>query len=238
MNKNIKFHVSKFLPYLSIHNDGCFMMTAAKLINNSEAADRCDFNNWGPIAPQNNETHLNKSMGTVFFSSVEEIDKFEILYSLPPHGYIIYLKLKDDKVNQQIKSQELPIGANSFGELIRLMIEWSVVAKEPFNNMDKCSEISIALLEDMNMPEQLIQHILDTYPPMQVSKYLMGQENAQLQNENIFLIDESLQEWFMSEAIPDDFIELNGERIPINDSRIFYSSLKDKNMPTDNAIDK
>ena len=223
MNTNIKFYASKFLPYLSIHNDGCFMMTAARLINNSEAADRCDFNNWGPIAPQNNETDLNKSMGTVFFSSVEEIDKFEILYSLPPYGYIIYLKLKDDEVNQQIKSQALPFGANSFGELIRLMIEWSVVAKEPFNNMDKCSEISTALLEDMNMPDELIQHILDVYPPMQISKYLMGNTNAQLQNEEAFLIDESLQDWLISQAVPDDFVELNGERISIDDPRIYHS---------------
>jgi len=223
MNTNIKFYASKFLPYLSIHNDGCFMMTAARLINNSEAADRCDFNNWGPIAPQNNETDLNKSMGTVFFSSVEEIDKFEILYSLPPYGYIIYLKLKDDEVNQQIKSQALPFGANSFGELIRLMIEWSVVAKEPFNNMDKCSEISTALLEDMNMPDELIQHILDAYPPMQISKYLMGSTDAQLQNEDAFLIDESLQDWLISQAVPDDFVELNGERISIDDPRIYHS---------------
>jgi hypothetical protein len=223
MNKNIKFHVSKFLPYLSIHNDGCFLIVAAKLINDSEASDRCDFNNWGPVAPRNNEADLNKSMGTVLFSSLDEIDKFEILYSLPPHGYIIYLKLKDDEVNQQIKSQALPFGANSFGELIRLMIEWSVVAKEPFNNLDKCSEISTALLEDMNMPEELIQHILDTYPSMQISKYLMGEDNAQLQNTEAFLIDESLQDWLMSQTMPDDFVELNGERISIDDPRIFHS---------------
>ena len=223
MNTNIKFYASKFLPYLSIHNDGCFMMTAARLINNSEAADRCDFNNWGPIAPQNNETDLNKSMGTVFFSSVEEIDKFEILYSLPPYGYIIYLKLKDDEVNQKIKSQVRPIGANSFGELIRLMVEWSVVAKDPFNNLDKCSQISTSLLGDMNMPDELIQHILDVYPPMQISKYLMGNTNAQLQNEEAFLIDESLQDWLISQAVPDDFVELNGERISIDDPRIYHS---------------
>jgi hypothetical protein len=104
------------------------------------------------------------------------------------------------------------------------MIEWSVVAKEPFNNLDKCSKISAALLEDMNMPEELIQHILGTYPPMQISKYLMGEDNAQLQNTEAFLIDESLKKWFMSEAIPDDFVELNGERIFIDDPRIFHSS--------------
>ena len=228
MNKNIKFHVSKFLPYLSIHDDGCFAIVAAKLINDSEASDRCDFNNWGPASPRNDETLNTPGMSAVFFSHVSEIDKFEILYSLPPHGYIIYLKLKDETTNEKIRSQDLPIAANSFGELIRLMIEWSVVAKEPFNNLDKCSKISTALLEDMNMPEELVEHILNAYPPMQISKYLMGSTNAQLQNEEAFLIDESLQDWLISQAVPDDFIELNGERISIDDPRIIYSELTDK----------
>lgn len=225
MNKNIKFNSYRFADYISIHNNGLFAIVGAKLINDSEAADRCDFNNWGPIAPRNNEDDLNKSMGTVLFSSLAEIDKFEILYSLPPYGYIIYLKLKDDETNDKIKSQELPFAANSFAELIRLMVEWSVVSQEPFNNTDKCGEISTALLLDMNVPEDLIQHILDTYPPMQISKYLMGNENARLQNAGIFEIDSQLKEWFLSEIIPPDYVEIDGEVVSLDDPRIAYSEL-------------
>lgn len=225
MNRNIKFNHKKFADYISVRNDGLFAIVAAKLINDSEAADRCDFNNWGPIAPRNNEDDLNKSMGTVLFSSLEEIDKFEILYSLPPHGYVIYLKLKDEETNEKIKSQELPFAANSFAELIRLMIEWSVVAKEPFNNTDKCGEISTAILEDMSMPSELIDHILDTYPPMQISKYLMGDESARLQNADTFDIDTMLKEWFLAETIQPDYVEIDGEVVSLDDPRIAYSEL-------------
>jgi hypothetical protein len=225
MNRNMKFNSSRFVEYTSIRNDGLFAIVGAKLINDSEAADRCDFNNWGPIAPRNNEDDLNKSLGTVLFSSLDEIDKFEILYALPPHGYIIYLKLKDDETNKKIKSQELPFAANSFAELIRLMVEWSVVAKEPFNNTDKCGEISTALLDDMNMSNELVNHILDTYPPMQISKYLMGDENARLQNENTFDIDTMLKEWFLAEAVQPDYVEIDGEVISLDDPRIAYSEL-------------
>jgi hypothetical protein len=63
---------------------------------------------------------------------------------------------------------------------------------------------------------------------MQISKYLTGDTKAQLQNEDAFLIDESLQDWLISQAVPDDFVELNGERISIDDPRIFHSlSLRD-----------
>jgi hypothetical protein len=119
----------------------------------------------------------------------------------------------------------MKIAANSFAELIRLMVEWSVVAKEPFNNTDKCGEISTALLDDMDMSNELIQHILDIYPPMQISKYLMGDENARLQNEDVFELDQILKEWFLLETIQPDYVEIDGEVVTLNDNRIAYSEL-------------
>jgi hypothetical protein len=105
------------------------------------------------------------------------------------------------------------------------MVEWSVVAKESFNNTDKCGEISTALLDDMDMSNELIQHILDIYPPMQISKYLMGDENARLQNEDVFELDQILKEWFLLETIQPDYVEIDGEVVTLNDNRIAYSEL-------------
>lgn len=224
INKNIRFHVGKLEKFMKIHNDGLFAITGAKIINEEEMSDRCDFSNWGPISARNDESMNTSSMGAVFFSHVSEIEKFEIVYSFPPHGYIIYLKLKDEQKNQQILSQELPIAAPSFGELMRLLVEWSIVGKEPFNNKDKCSSIALALLQDMGIDEDMKEHILSTYPTMQISKYILSDPNAREQNTDPFKIDNILKDFFLEKSFPIDYLEIDGEVVTKDDPRIAYSA--------------
>ena len=211
---------------MKIRNDGFFAVTGARIISGEDMSERCDFSNWGPVSPRNNTNLDTSSMGAVFFSHVSEIEKFEIVYSCPPHGYIIYLKLKDEQKNKDILSQDLPIAAASFGELIRLLIEWSTVAKPPFNNIDKCASIATEMLKDMNMTESVVNHVLNTYPPMQISKYLMGDTSARGQNTEPFEIDLLLKDLFLQQSTPSDYVEINGEVVSLDDPRIYHTSIE------------
>ena len=222
MNKSIRFHRDKLDYFMRLRNEGLFAITGARIISGEDMSERCDFSNWGPVSPRNDTSLDTTSMGAVFFSHVSEIEKYEIVYSCPPHGYIIYLKLKDGEKDKAILSQDLPIAAPSFGELIRLLIEWSIIQKEPFNNTDKCAVISTEILKDMNITEDIINHVLETYPPMQIAKFIMGHTNAREQNEDPFEIDLVLKNFFLEESIPSDYIEINGESVSLDDERIIF----------------
>ena len=221
MNNNIKFHADKLDHFMALRNDGLFIITGARIISGEDMSERCDFSNWGPVSARDDESLNTSSMGTPFFSHVSEIEKYEIIYSCPPHGYIIYLKLKDENTNQVMLTNDLPVCAPSFGEVIRLLIEWSIVAKEPFNNKDRCAGIATEILKDMNMTEEIINHVLETYPPMQIAKFIMGDTSAREQNQDPFEIDLVLKNFFLEQSIPSDYIEINGEVVSIDDERIF-----------------
>jgi hypothetical protein len=85
--------------------------------------------------------------------------------------------------------------ARTLGELFKLIIEWSIVNKEPFNNTEVQSVISSKILELMDMPEDVYQELLDSYPDTHVALYLQNDPSATQRPENVPNITPLFEAW-------------------------------------------
>jgi hypothetical protein len=85
--------------------------------------------------------------------------------------------------------------ARTLGELFKLIIEWNIVNKEPFNNEEVQSVISSKILELMDMPENVYQELLNSFPDTHVSLYLQGNPDATQRPSDVPNITPLFEEW-------------------------------------------
>jgi hypothetical protein len=85
--------------------------------------------------------------------------------------------------------------ARTLGELFKLIIEWSIVNKDPFNNTEVQSVISSKILELMDMPENVYQELLNSFPDTHVSLYLQGNPDATQRPSGVPNITPLFEQW-------------------------------------------
>lgn len=68
--------------------------------------------------------------------------------------------------------------ARTLGELFKLIIEWDIVSKPPFNNLEIQSTISSKILEILDMPNDVRSELINNFPDTHVAMYLKGNPNA------------------------------------------------------------
>lgn len=85
--------------------------------------------------------------------------------------------------------------ARTLGELFKLIIEWSIVADAPFNNQEPAAKLSKVILEKLNMPADVKQEILESYPETHVALYLQGNPNAQNRPDGVPNITPLFEDW-------------------------------------------
>lgn len=85
--------------------------------------------------------------------------------------------------------------ARTLGELFKLIIEWSIVADEPFNNQEPAAKLSKLILEKLEMPELVKQEILESFPDTHVALYLQGNPDAQNRPAGVPNITPLFESW-------------------------------------------
>jgi hypothetical protein len=91
--------------------------------------------------------------------------------------------------------------ARTLGELFKLIIEWDIVSKAPFNNTEVQSTISTKILEFLDMPDAVRTEIMDNFPDTHVSLYLQGDPNATQRPSGVPNITPLFEEWVESKIL-------------------------------------
>lgn len=207
---------------------GIFLMCSARP-DPGNPQERCDYNTWGPVGPVRTDDPRYQSLfGSGVIQKTNQLLRYEILYALPPDGYIIYIEVAtDDKdklhdeftENYLINEEDPPCGTRTFHELIRLMWEWTQVTYVPFSNDEVAAVTAAGILNrlklDYGLSDQIIEEVVQLVPPMQVAKYISGEQNARSRPnvELIPVVPANLRAWAKStcEPIPEPMIPLEDD---------------------------
>ena len=73
--------------------------------------------------------------------------------------------------------------------MIKLLHEWSVVSREPFNNEEKVSNCAVSFLNNINLNENIISDILSGTGDMVLARYIRGDTERSLEKETQSLYD-------------------------------------------------
>lgn len=85
--------------------------------------------------------------------------------------------------------------ARTLGELFKLIIEWDMVSKPPFNNNEVQSVISSKILEKLEMPADVRQELIESYPDTHVAMYLQGNPEARNRPSGVPNITPLFEDW-------------------------------------------
>jgi hypothetical protein len=94
-------------------------------------------------------------------------------------------------------SRSLELGP-SFGELLKIMREWSLMLSPPFNLSEHPMAIfSKMFFDELNPPEEILVEI-DSYPDMHLVKYLKGDENHRELDSGFPEMSDAMKDWVVS----------------------------------------
>lgn len=85
--------------------------------------------------------------------------------------------------------------ARTLGELFKLIIEWDIVFKPPFNNSEIQSTVSNKILEILDMPSDVRAEIISNFPDTHVAMYLKGNPNATSRPSGVPNITPLFESW-------------------------------------------
>lgn len=119
------------------------------------------------------------------FTEAAEIKHYDVLLPYNGVAQIVYSegKVRQNLSDYLVDSDEVPATTRTLAELLRLIYEWSEVHKEPFNNDDLISHKAHLFIELMNLSDSE-KSLFETQTPMQVSNYLMGNNDARKRPSN------------------------------------------------------
>lgn len=110
-------------------------------------------------------------------------------------GFIVYLEYKKPE-NEEYSMQQSECNARTFQELFRGILEWAWVHE----NMDNNEEIAITAYEfinEINIPEDILDWLWSSVPDQKVAKYLRGFTDARMRApiENIPDMSDEFNQW-------------------------------------------
>lgn len=201
-------NAQKFFRSGKDHSWGSFVFMDSKIINKRDFPEnslRCDVNDYGPKywADDGNSNDITDSNAFKDKKvSINEIEEFSVIMSVPKFGHITYLRVKpidgkilsDDYNNDAI----VPAVTRTIFELIKLIDEWASVSEEPFNNTQEISVKAKNFISGLDIPENIHESIKTLQTDMQVYRYLSGLENARQRPplDEIATIPDSVYDWF------------------------------------------
>jgi hypothetical protein len=103
-------------------------------------------------------------------------------------GHIIYLE--SDKQSrtalavEKLNNSVVPVTGRTLQECLRLVYEWSVLAKDPFNSEQEAATCALRFVESLGFTQTELETV-ENLTPMQVSKFINGSETARLRDMDI-----------------------------------------------------
>lgn len=180
--------------------------------------DRCDANAWGPMGPMREGDQRNDTpFGTEVILHLKQVRQYEIVFALPPQGFITYVELGLDDYNRTpdtaseewlVDDYDPPCVTRTLHEMFRLMWEWTQVTYEPFTNDEVAAVTAAGILDrlttDHGFTTAVMDDVLAAVPPMQVARYLTGDPDARRRPpvDTIGPPPQSFLDWLQSTCDP------------------------------------
>lgn len=125
---------------------------------NGPAFLRCDVGNYGSSAIETNKYPFN-------FINVFSALNYSGLYHLSR-----YETSSIENVNKE--QHMIYTMATTLSGLIKLIYEWSLMTDEPFNSTEDCATVAKNIIDNIDIPQDVLQDILDFQNPSHLAKYI------------------------------------------------------------------
>jgi hypothetical protein len=151
---------------------GVFVFSKSEPVDSGDW--RCDRGYYGP-------SRFVEDIPTPMLSGSEEIVVYEPFLSVTEHGHIFYMKVStkfpvgEEKINNSI----IPTITRTFQEIIKLVYEWSILSKEPFNDTSEASVAAKKYFDALMFSKEEIA-VIESINPMQISQFLNGSTTARV----------------------------------------------------------
>jgi hypothetical protein len=193
---------------------GVFTFCPSKLIPDGNW--RCDKGIYGPVSFT--EETISKAI-----DEVGQIVFYEPFLNVNSIGHIIYLESdKESKAAlavERLNNSVVPVTGRTLQECLRLIYEWSVLAKEPFNSVDQASTLALKFVESLGFTQTELDTI-EKLTPMQVSKFISGSDTARLRDMDILPLSEEVADIVFSRMASSTLsfiVSLNPEIFNLNE---------------------
>lgn len=170
----------KYLIDLPIENaTATFTFTDSKPIVNSNSG-RCDMSMNGPsVFIRSDDNPVSNIFNSTFIASMGEVSAFQSVLSVDGIGHIIYVGYDtQEKEEFDVNENNTPKATRTLFELLKLMVEWKLVAEEPWNSTDTIALAAKSFFEALQLPIEIENDIVDNQCDMQVARYIKGSANA------------------------------------------------------------
>lgn len=136
-------------------------------------------------------------------------DAFYIL-NITGIGHILRVETSDER-RVTSEGPGLYTASRTLASMLKLLYEWAIVSKEPFNNQEKISSTASLFLENLNLNEDVLSDVLSSTCDMTVSRYIKGDTERSLEKESasISYLPESFKNYIKYYYSYSDFYELN-----------------------------
>jgi hypothetical protein len=122
---------------------------------------RCDYNQYGGFPfhiPPNGYTIL-RMMNVLSISETAHVAYFETAQSENTNPHHVSINA----------------GARTYAGILKAIYEWSVVADQPFSSQEKIAQKAKLMWQQLELPEDLKNWIINDYCDMRVSRFLKGE---------------------------------------------------------------
>ena len=185
LERIIDIYDKPLMPPADDNNLWAFAFTDSVSVNGGDW--RCDRGMYGP------RMFIKENVDRVF-SEVTEIVVYEPFLCLNGVGHLLYTEGKDkrDLALEKFNNSFSPSTGLTIQETLRLIYEWSVLAKDPFNSTDEAAIAANAFLDGLGFTEE--EHTaLASLPSMQIANYLAGSETARVRPDTIPALDDAIK---------------------------------------------
>jgi hypothetical protein len=161
--------------------------------------DRCDTHTYGPIGFYGLKDGTNSPIIDVTMLSKFSGIGLPCISSLG-NIHIVKLTSNDHELNDSnFKNyRAVTATARTLTGALRLALEWAAVANDPWNNTEGIAIKSKNFVDDLDIPQDVIDEIFEYQVPMPVSMYLSGDGDARRSiNENTG-VPPLFKNWFVS----------------------------------------
>lgn len=166
-------------------NFGLFSFANSNIVLQPNIDWRCDAGKYGPgIFPPSTTQIVNP----------ENLVLFEPIISITGIAHLLYIEYQGDPsaADDFLNNSEKPAIGRTFWECLKLVREWSIVNSEPFNNNELIAEKANQFINGLNFSNEELQ-IIDAQVPMQIAKYIFGDDNARQRPDDIFEMNDDVR---------------------------------------------
>jgi hypothetical protein len=149
--------------------------------------------------------------GVGFYLGSAGYDVIDVFYVLNITGIGHILRVETSNDGNLNQNQGIYAASRTLAGMLKTIYEWSIVAKEPFNNQEKISTSAVLFLENLNLNEDVMSDILSSTGDMLLARYIKGDTERSLEKEtaSIYYLPESFKNYIKYYYSYSDFYEMN-----------------------------